>query len=111
MKTAQQVYDGLVEYINKFSNPKSAWYTGIATNVRGRLFNDHGVDEKNGQWAYDTCTTSEDARAVEQALLELGCKGGGVVAATTQRGHAMYISSQTRRGNEGSVLMIRLQNF
>ena len=97
MKTAQQVYDDLVAYMNKFTNPKSAWYAGIAANARDRLFNDHGVDEKNGQWAYDTCATSEDARAVEEALLKLSCKGGGGGGDdTTKACYVYFITNSTR---------------
>ena len=97
MKTAQQVYDGLVAYINKYTNPKSAWYAGIASDPKDRLFTDHGVDEQNGQWAYDTCASSADARAVEEALLKLGCKGGGGGGDdTTKACYVYFITSSTR---------------
>lgn len=97
MNTAQQVYDGLVAYMNKFTNPKSAWYAGIAADSKDRLFNGHGVDEKNGQWAYDTCATSADARAVEDALLKLGCKGGGGGGDNTTRSCYVYFITSTTR--------------
>ena len=82
--------------MNEFTDPKSAWYAGIAADPRQRLFNDHGVDEKNGQWAYDTCGTSADARAVEEALLKLGCKGGGGGGDdTTKARYVYFITSST----------------
>ena len=97
MKTAQQVYDGLVAYMAKFTNPKSAWYAGIAADPRDRLFVGHSVDEKNCQWAFDTCASSNDARLVEEALLKLGCKGGGGGGDhTTKSCYVYFITASTR---------------
>jgi hypothetical protein len=96
MKTAQESYDDLVAYMNKFTNPPSAWYAGIASKPRDRLFSDHNVDEKNGQWAFNTCATSDFARAVEGALLKLGCKGGdGGGDDTTKSCYVYFITSST----------------
>lgn len=97
MKTAQQIYDSLLEYMNGYINPKSSWYAGIASSPRDRLFSDHNVDEKHGQWRYDTCESSDDARAVEEALLKLGCKGGGGGGDhTTKACYAYLITPSTR---------------
>lgn len=97
MKTVQQVYDGLVAYMTKFTNPTSAWYAGIAADPRDRLFNGHGVDETNGKWCYDTCSTSAEARAVEAALLKLGCRGGdGGGDETTRSCYVYRITPSTR---------------
>ena len=97
MNTPQQVYDGLIAYMNKYTNPRSAWYAGIAADPRDRLFNGHGVDEKTGQWAFDTCATSDGARAVEDALLKLGCKGGGGGGDdSTKSCYVYFITSSTR---------------
>ncbi|HPF98774.1 MAG TPA: hypothetical protein PLE77_01815 [Kiritimatiellia bacterium] len=97
MKTAQQVYDSLVAYLRRFSNPASAWYAGIAADPRERLFVEHGVDENNGQWAYDTCSTADDARAVEAALIKLGCKGGGGGGDNTTRSCYVYLITNATR--------------
>ena len=97
MNTAQEIYDDLLAYMNKFSSPKSAWYAGIAADAKDRLFNGHGVDEKSGNWAYNTCASSEAARAVEEALLKLGCKGGGGGGdSTTKSCYVYFITSATR---------------
>lgn len=77
METAQKVYDVLAAYMNKFTSPKSSWYAGIASDPRDRLFSDHNVNESNGLWAFDVCSTDAEARSVEAALLKLGCEGGG----------------------------------
>ncbi len=97
MSTAQQVYDGLVAHMNKFTNPKSAWYAGIAADPKDRLFNGHGVDEKNGQWAYIACATHTDARTVEEALFKLGCKGGGGGGDDSTRSCYVYFITATTR--------------
>ncbi len=97
MSTAQQVYDGLVAHMNKFTNPKSAWYAGIAADPKDRLFNGHGVDEKNGQWAYNACATHTDARTVEEALFKLGCKGGGGGGDDSTRSCYVYFITATTR--------------
>lgn len=97
MKTAQQVYDELVAYMAKFTDPKRSWYAGIAATPRDRLFIDHSVPENGGYWAYRTCQTSDDARAVEEALLKLGCKGGGGGGDhTTKSCYVYFITSDTR---------------
>jgi hypothetical protein len=96
MNTAQQVYDGLVGYMNKFTSPRWTWYAGIAADPKRRLFDDHKVDEKNGSWAYNTCVNSDDARAVEEALVKLGCKGGsGGGDASTKSCYVYFITSST----------------
>jgi len=96
MKTTQEVYDALVAYMNKFTEPASSWYAGIAADPRDRLFSDHNVNETNGQWAFDTCSTDTDARAVEAAMLKLGCKGGGGGGDhTTKSCYVYFITNST----------------
>lgn len=97
MKKAQQIYDGLLKYIDGFKNPKSSWYAGIASSPKDRLFSDHNVDEKKGQWAYDICESSEDARDVEEALLKLGCKGGGGGGDHTTKACYVYLITPSTR--------------
>lgn len=55
----------ILNYIG--SDNKSNWYVGIATYPRDRLFRDHCVDERNGQWIYNTNPMSEtDTRDTEK---------------------------------------------
>lgn len=97
MKTAQQVFDFLIAYMDRFPNVKSDWYAGIAANNHQRLFEDHGVDEHNGCWAFDTCMSSSDARAVEETLLRLGCKGGPGGGDHTTTGCYVYLITHSTR--------------
>lgn len=55
----------------------SAWYCGIASTPRDRLFNNHKVDEKYGAWIYCDCGTDMVARRVEDCFIKKGCEGGG----------------------------------
>jgi len=98
MKTPQEVYDFLVNHMKKCNPSYSKWYAGIATDPRDRLFVDHNVDEENGTWAYETCATSDGARNVEKALLDLGCQGGdGGGDSSTKSCYVYLITSQTRK--------------
>ncbi|MFA4987055.1 MAG: hypothetical protein WC712_10755 [Candidatus Brocadiia bacterium] len=54
----------------------TAWYAGIATDARQRLFGEHNVSHSQGKWTYKACNSEPEARSVEKALLDLGCKGG-----------------------------------
>ena len=98
MKSAQQVYDGLVAFMNMYTNPMSSWYAGIAADARDRLFNGHGVDETNGLWASDVCASSDDARAVEEALHNLVCQGaGGGGDEATRSCYVYFVTGSTRQ--------------
>jgi len=74
--TAQQVFNEIKAYIDKQGKPYSAWYAGIASDAKTRLFVDHNVSRTNDKWVYDQCTNNQSARNVEDALLKLGCDGG-----------------------------------
>jgi len=74
---AQTVLDDIVTHINKQGGPYRAWYAGIASNWEDRLFNYHQVPRKDYWFIERQCFNSTDARSVEQALLKLGCDGGG----------------------------------
>ena len=54
----------------------SGIYVGIAKDPGDRLFHDHGVDRKLGQYTFFNAVTDDVARAVEQFLLLFGFVGG-----------------------------------
>jgi hypothetical protein len=95
--TAQEVFDGITGHMDSKGKPYSAWYAGIASDARTRLFVDHNVSEPKGEWAYYTCANNQDARTVEEALLKLGCDGGpgGGDKASTQV--YAYVKTSTTR--------------
>ena len=74
--TAQKAYDDIVAHIKKQGGPYSDWYCGITSDIENRLFGDHNVPKENHWYMFRDCDSAESARAVEKALLELGCDGG-----------------------------------
>lgn len=75
-KTAQTIYDEITDYISKQGGALHTWYAGITENPKKRLFDDHKVPEKDYWWIYRRATSSQTARDIEKALLDLGCDGG-----------------------------------
>ncbi len=73
---SSQVISEIDGYIRQNGGGYPAWYVGIATYPRDRLFDDHNVDEKNGAWIYRDCGSEAAARAVEKIFLAKGCDGG-----------------------------------
>ena len=63
-------------YIRKCGGGYRAWYCGVASDPRDRLFNDHNVSEVYGNWIFVPLTTNTEARQVEAHFLNLGCDGG-----------------------------------
>jgi hypothetical protein len=92
----QIVSDIKAHIISRGAKYWSEWYVGIAADSRERLFTDHNVSEKNGQWIYRQATGEEAARSAESELLELGCKGGpGGGDENTDSVYAYQITSTT----------------
>ena len=75
-KTAKEAYDEILAHIQKEGSSYPSWYCGITGDVEQRLFEEHGVPEKEHWFAYRNCSSDDDARNVEDALLRLGCDGG-----------------------------------
>ena len=75
-KTAQEVYDEILEHIKKQGSPFPSWYCGITENIQTRLHGDHKVPEKDHWFISMPCTDSASARNVEKAFLDHGCDGG-----------------------------------
>lgn len=62
--------------IHKSGGGYPAWYVGIATNPRERLFEGHNVSERNGAWIYRDVGSELTAKNIEAMFLKKGCKGG-----------------------------------
>ncbi len=76
-KEEGQVYDEIVAHIQKQGGAYSTWYCGIASDWVSRLFDEHKVPRKENYWYIARqCHNDNDARAVESALVTLGCDGG-----------------------------------
>lgn len=72
----QQIVSEFDAYMRQFGVSSSAWYVGIATDPRERLFSDHGVQEKGDAWKFVDCGSDAAARWLEQHFLGRGCRGG-----------------------------------
>jgi len=72
---AQQVYNAIVAHMKLNDGKYSNWYCGITSDWESRLFDDHQVPRKNHPRIARQCYNNDDARAVENALLKLGCDG------------------------------------
>lgn len=75
-KTKQEIINEIGSHINEEGSGYRSWYVGIASDPRARLFNDHNVTREKSWWIFCEATSSENARAVEQHFLDLGCDGG-----------------------------------
>ena len=97
MATKQEVIQQIAAHVASCGGSHSEWYAGVATDPRARLFNDHSVDEKNGSWIFRTCSTSDEARDVEQYFIGRGMKGGpGGGDSSTKAVYAYKITNSTR---------------
>lgn len=50
----------------------SAWYIGIALDVKKELFANHKVSDQNDQWIYVTVNSNETAKQVKSHFVKLG---------------------------------------
>lgn len=91
------ISDEIDNHIRSCGGGYPAWYCGIATNPRQRLFTDHNVDEKNGAWIHRDAGTDTMARKIEDYFLAKGCKGDdGGGDSSTRHVYAYKITSSTR---------------
>ncbi len=77
---AQTARNGIVANITKQitqdGGKYSNWYCGITSDLESRLFGDHKVPRGEDYWrSFRKCHNDTDARAVETALIKLGCDG------------------------------------
>lgn len=72
----QQMIQDFNAYMSARSSRYNEWYVGVAADPRDRLFRGHGVNEQADAWIYDTCSSSREAREVEQHFVAKGHKGG-----------------------------------
>jgi len=72
---ARDVYEEMLAHINRQGGSYPDWYCGIASNWVDCLLIEHKVPKKDHPYIARQCYTSDDARAVEKALLGLGCDG------------------------------------
>lgn len=73
----EKIKNDFEKYIKECGRNYDSWYVGISKDARDRLFNDHNVSEENGNWIYNTASSSQEARDIEEYFINtLGTDGG-----------------------------------
>lgn len=75
MPVAQTLLGEIDNYIGQSGAGYSRWYVGITSDINERLFGYHQVPHHHW-WIYRRADNHHDARAIEAAFLEAGCRGG-----------------------------------
>ena len=75
-KTAAEIIDELNDHLTVWGEDYPSCYIGITKDPVDRLFNQHNVDEIYGLWYYEKAISNEEARKVEELLIDLGMQGG-----------------------------------
>ena len=76
-KTKQEIINDLDAHMKDGGGGYPAWYVGIASDARDRLFNNHKVKEKGDSWVYRQTSFSGVAREIEDYFVNtLGTDGG-----------------------------------
>jgi len=77
VKTMEIIKTEIKSHIESGGGNYSAWYVGIATKPRERLFNDHRVNEKTDGWIFRHAESESAARQIEDYFVNtLGTDGG-----------------------------------
>jgi len=76
MNDIQNTQD-IKNYIVSNRGSYGGWYVGVTSDPRDRLFNGHGVIEKDDAWIFSIYSSDATARAAESYFLKtLGTDGG-----------------------------------
>ncbi len=72
----QLIINDISNYMAKNGGQYRDWYVGITSDVKQRLFIDHGVYENGQGWIFREADSNQAARDIEKYFLGLGCDGG-----------------------------------
>ena len=87
--------------IHKSGGGYPAWYVGITTNPRKKLFEGHNVSERAGAWLYRDAGSESMAKDVEAIFLKRGCKGtNGLGSGDSSHYIYAYKMTRTTRGSQ-----------
>lgn len=77
----QEVINKIYRYIQNSKTYLNEWYVGITDDPIKRLFTDHQVKKENDYWIYNKCSSSDEARTIEEYFINTlktdGGSGGG----------------------------------
>ncbi len=76
-KTKQEIISLIDAHIQKGGGGYGAWYVGIASDARDRLFSDHRVKEHSDGWIHEPCSSSTVAREIEDYFVNKQGTDGG----------------------------------
>ena len=72
--TAVKIINDINAYMKQGTASNASWYVGITGDIEQRLFGYHKVN-RNGRWIWCQATNHHEARAIEMAYHDAGCKG------------------------------------
>lgn len=73
MSAAQEeIINAIQNHMSRLENNPSAWYIGIASGIRAKLFDEHKVSEQNGRWIYRTLENNSLAKEVKNYFVSKG---------------------------------------
>ena len=76
VKTNAEIISEINAQMKRSGIPNAHWYVGITASIEDRLHGDHGVPKENHWFIWRAAQSADDARAIEKAYLDAGCKGG-----------------------------------
>ena len=76
-KTKQEIISDLDAHIKDSGGGYPAWYVGIASDARDRLFSDHKVKEEGDSWIFRQASFSAVAREIQDYFVNTLGTGGG----------------------------------
>lgn len=74
----QQIHNEIMKYIHDDGQNYGSWYVGISSDPRKRLFIDHNVQEKDSWWIYRKAESPQNARNVEEFIINKYKTDGGI---------------------------------
>jgi hypothetical protein len=77
MKSAVQIVNEIMQYMQQSGSTARDWYVGITNDAKRRLFGEHGVQERNDPWIFRTALNDSQARIAEDHFINrVGTDGG-----------------------------------
>jgi hypothetical protein len=76
-KTKKEIIADINSHIKEEGSGYRAWYCGITSDPKSRLFTEHNVSDKNAWWIYRQASSAQIAREIEDFFVnECGTDGG-----------------------------------
>lgn len=77
IQTVQLIINDINAHMKKSGIPNAKWYVGITSDINERLFGYHNVPRQNHWYIHRRADNATDARYIETAYHNAGCKGSG----------------------------------